>query len=313
MLCARAAMTTSRPAEPLSMQGTGQVIEINSWLDWAYAQPAEQGSLRYGNVRLDIRSWGQIGDPGVVLVHGGSANNHWWDHVAPWLAIGRRVVALDLSGHGESDWRSGSYTLGKWAKEVQAVAATIDTPQTRPVIIGHSLGGLVVLKGIIQDRGLLGGAIALDVRARAFAPEEQAHRNKRASRDRRVFDTKAAAISAFRTLPDAGERQIGSIVRHIANYSVRQIEDGWTWKADPRIFQRDAVTPEDLSTATFPVALVAAERGLLRPSSIAAMLNPLGDRALAMSIPGAGHHLMLDRPVALTACLRHILDRWSVG
>ena len=53
------------------------------------------------------------------------------------------MVAIDLSGHGDSDHRYG-YQLEQWTDEVAAVAAAggIDGP---PVVIGHSLGGFVTI------------------------------------------------------------------------------------------------------------------------------------------------------------------------
>ena len=56
-----------------------------------------------------------------MLVHGGAAHSGWWDHVAPLLTW-HRVVALDLTGHGDSDRRE-VYDMRLWAREVVAVAA----------------------------------------------------------------------------------------------------------------------------------------------------------------------------------------------
>ena len=39
-----------------------------------------------------------------MLCHGGSAHAHWWDYVAPQLVPYGRVIALDLRGHGRSEW-----------------------------------------------------------------------------------------------------------------------------------------------------------------------------------------------------------------
>ena len=59
--------------------------------------------------------WGTAA-PEVVLVHGGGQNAHTWDTVA--LALGRPLVAVDLPGHGHSDWPgdSGSSIRGPWPR-----------------------------------------------------------------------------------------------------------------------------------------------------------------------------------------------------
>src|SRR6059036_43947 len=55
-----------------------------------------------GDRRVSGLVWG-MGDPEVVLLHGGAQNAHTWDTVA--LALRRPLVAVDLPGHGHSGWR----------------------------------------------------------------------------------------------------------------------------------------------------------------------------------------------------------------
>ena len=52
--------------------------------------------------RLSALRWG-TDPPELVLLHGGGQNAHTWDTVA--LALGRPLLAIDLPGHGHSDWR----------------------------------------------------------------------------------------------------------------------------------------------------------------------------------------------------------------
>lgn len=52
--------------------------------------------------RLSALVWGHR-PPELVLLHGGAQNAHTWDSVA--LLLGRPLMAIDLPGHGHSDWR----------------------------------------------------------------------------------------------------------------------------------------------------------------------------------------------------------------
>ncbi len=70
--------------------------------------------------RSAYRVWGQRGKPGIAFVHGSNAHLEWWRFVAPFLADQFRVVALDLSGNGDSGWRD-RYTGRNFADEVWAV------------------------------------------------------------------------------------------------------------------------------------------------------------------------------------------------
>lgn len=79
--------------------------------------------------------------PPLVLVHGITESHHAWDPVVPALTERWQVVALDLRGHGESD-RRDPYDPVTLASDVHAVVAATGVEQ--PLMVGHSLGGVVV-------------------------------------------------------------------------------------------------------------------------------------------------------------------------
>src|SRR3546814_6913575 len=71
-------------------------------------------------------AWGEPGRRGLVFVHGGGANAHWWTHIAATFAGERRVVAVDLSGHGDSSHRE-RYELEQWAREVDRKSTRLNS------------------------------------------------------------------------------------------------------------------------------------------------------------------------------------------
>ena len=86
--------------------------------------------------------------PPLVLVHGlgGSAAN-WWE-LAPLVTARRRLVVPDLPGHGASEPLPVVASLGAFADRVVAVAereGALPAP-----VVGHSLGGLVVLHAALR-------------------------------------------------------------------------------------------------------------------------------------------------------------------
>lgn len=111
-------------------------------------------------VRLAYHMWGE-GDL-VLLLHALGESSASWTEVAPALAAsgqGRRVVALDLRGHGGSD-RTGVYGYDAMAADVTGLWQTLG--DTRVTVVGHSLGGVVayllaasegdrVLRLVIED------------------------------------------------------------------------------------------------------------------------------------------------------------------
>jgi len=79
--------------------------------------------------------------PPLVLVHGITESRHAWDPIVPALNEHWRVVALDLRGHGESG-RQAPYDPVTLASDVNAVVR--DLKLDAPLVVGHSLGGVVV-------------------------------------------------------------------------------------------------------------------------------------------------------------------------
>src|SRR5215208_1527860 len=91
--------------------------------------------------RVSALVWGE-GDPQLVLLHGGAQNAHTWDTVA--LALDRPLVAVDLPGHGHSDWREDHhYSPPTLAADVEVAVRRL-APDAG-LLVGMSLGGLTAL------------------------------------------------------------------------------------------------------------------------------------------------------------------------
>ena len=105
--------------------------------------------------RLKLQFWdyGRDGKPALVLVHGGLDHARSWDWVARVLCEHYHVYALDLRGHGNSAWAPGAaYGL---AEHVLDLSALLDIIHEFPIrLVGHSLGGLIVLQyaGVYPSR-----------------------------------------------------------------------------------------------------------------------------------------------------------------
>ncbi|MFJ6997493.1 alpha/beta fold hydrolase [Streptomyces sp. NPDC003090] len=100
----------------------------------------DRRSVDVGGVRLAFRVSGPPGAQPLVLLHALGEDAADWDGVAPALAASRRVYALDLRGHGRSDW-PGTYTLDLMRADVDRF---LDALGLGPVeLIGHSMGGIV--------------------------------------------------------------------------------------------------------------------------------------------------------------------------
>lgn len=274
-------------------------------------------AVRYGRHQIEVAgtlinylTWGEPGSPGLVFIHGGAAHAHWWSFLAPMFAHHWHVAALDLSGHGDSGRRDG-YSHEQWAAEVMAVAADASFPGP-PVLVGHSLGGMVAIQTAATQGDRLAGAVIVDSPVRRPDPESEEGTRGRAFRSPGTYPDLETAMEHFRLIPP---QPIDNpwIIEHIARHSLVETPDGWTWKFDPRIFVNTrAALRDQLAGVRCRVALLRGEHSVVVPPDTAAyMYELLGRNAPVVSIPEAHHHLIIDQPLAFVASLRTLLHDWE--
>jgi len=105
----------------------------------------EPGVVRDSGLPWATVSWGRPGDPPLLLVHGvTSAAGIFWRIGPAIAAAGRRVVAVDLPGHGETGSWLGRHRFADTSGDLAGFirAAGLDVPDL--VVLGHSWGGMVV-------------------------------------------------------------------------------------------------------------------------------------------------------------------------
>ena len=100
------------------------------------------------------------GYPPLVFVHGAACNRRFWSQQIPRFCADHRVVAVDLRGHGESDAPSERYTVRLFAQDLASTCTQLGIES--PVVIGHSLGGLVALDFASAYPGQVGAAVLID-------------------------------------------------------------------------------------------------------------------------------------------------------
>jgi pimeloyl-ACP methyl ester carboxylesterase len=278
-----------------------------AWFDAALAAVPTRGTVVVDGAQIAFRRWDGPGEHGVVLIHGGAAHSGWWDHIGPLLTPYGRVVALDLSGHGDSDWRP-SYDVDTWAREVLAVSTAAGI-RAHPTIVGHSMGGFIALHAAAAYGDRLTAAVVVDSPLRAATPEDDSTRRQRAGRQSRHYDSREAAVARFRPMPD--QPSLPCVRRHVAAESVKQTAEGWRWKFDRRIFDRPRFTSDHVGAIACSIAVLRGEHGMLGVAESTALSRRLGGRLPIIEIPDAGHHIMLDQPLALAAALRTLAATWT--
>ena len=285
--------------------------EAPNWFTEAIAQEPRHHHVDVQGCPIHYMAWGDMSLPGLVLVHGGAAHAHWWSFLAPMLAQRYAVVALDLSGHGDSGRRE-TYPRRIWADEVMGViqAAKFVSP---PIVVGHSMGGLVsiITASIYGDH--LAGAIIVDAPVRRPDPESDSARRGQAFRRPKTYPDRATAKQHFRLIPPQ-PCENAYILDYIAEHSLHQVEAGVTWKFDPTVFVQASTDSirDYLVSVRCRIALMRGELSLVVPPETGEYMYELLDRnAPLVDIPQAHHHLILDQPLAFIAALRALLSDWE--
>jgi pimeloyl-ACP methyl ester carboxylesterase len=287
-----------------------------AWFDRALAVPSEQGDVEVDGVRIRFETWGEVGLPGLVLIHGSNAHREWWRFVAPFLADQFRVAALDLSGNGDSGWRE-RYTGAHFAAEVWGVCQAARLGP-RPTIIGHSFGGFVALEAAYRHGHESSGVILADFTVRP--PEAYTEWGRRAEREgvqprrgTRVYETFEAALARFRLMPEQPCPRW--MLDHIGAQSLRQVDGGWTWKFDPALFdhlEMGMAQRDKFATLACRSAVILGEHSTDGGALAAPYMREItrGITPIFM-VPGTYHHLMFDEPIAFAMAIKGIALSWQ--
>lgn len=282
-----------------------------SWFTRALQVAPEQRSVDVEGAAISYLYWGDGKKPGLVLVHGGAAHAHWWSFLAPLFMKQYDVAAIDLSGHGDSDRRE-NYPREVWGREVIAVAEAAKFPGP-PVVIGHSMGGLVsiVTASLYGDR--LAGAILVDSPVHKPNPESQEGERGRSFKNPKTYPDFASARKRFRLVPEQ-PCENDFILDYVAQWSLKKVETGVTWKFDRHVFENfsEDNMRDYLASAKCRIAMLRGEFSKVVPVETGEYMYELLDRtAPLVEIPDAYHHLTLDQPLAFVAAARALLADWE--
>lgn len=255
------------------------------------------GPLRYATLdghRIAYVERGSGGTP-LVLIHGWTCDHTFWRDTIPELSKSRRVIALDLPGHGSSDKPQIVYSMDRFARAVNAVieGAGIE----KAVLAGHSMGTAVAL----SVQRLFPEKVAALVIVDGFIPMKPAQPD-----GREVF------LTPFRTDYQATvNRMIDSMFVEGTPAATRDyIRARMT--ATPAHVGRSAmeeitkIDPGALQSIDLPALAVMARRPQ-RDEAYEKFLRSFLPRLTYESWPEAGHFLMMEQPERFNAALTKFL------
>ncbi|MDT5212739.1 MAG: hypothetical protein QOK18_978 [Mycobacterium sp.] len=123
--------------------------------------PAE-GIICSAGLDVHYLEWpGTTVDPALILLHGGGLHAHTFDVVGNLLRDRGRCIALDLRGHGDSEWAPGRYGAEETADDLSATVAQLGLK--RVLVVGHSMGGIGAIAWAARRPPELAGLVIVDV------------------------------------------------------------------------------------------------------------------------------------------------------
>lgn len=273
--------------------------------------------VRANGLEHRVLQWGQGEGAPIVLAHGFLDHAWSWHLVAQHLvAAGRRVIAFDWRGHGETEWigRGGYYHFPDYVLDLHALLPGI--AGTDYALVGHSMGGTACamfagtapagLRSLVLCEGLGPPAVPLEAvadRLTAFVTSVARARAPRTSRAMRDLD------DAARRLRQQHGDLDETLSRFLAEKGTREIEGGLEWRFDPlhRTTSPVPFRPEGLcallARVEVPVLVVTGTRGF-RTEDHAARVAAI-PRAREIVLDDVGHMMHWHAPDRLA---RAILD-----
>jgi esterase len=240
-------------------------------------------------LRFHFLEWGQPDAPPVLLLHGGNQSAHSWDLVSLSLADRFHVFAIDQRGHGDSEWsREIDYSIA--ARAADARAFVEDQGLVDPIIIGHSMGGMVALTMVLAESSRFRRLVLVDT-GPELSPEgtkivHEFVANNVEFDDLEEFLDNVVKYDRFRSREH--------IARTVKYNMLRRADGKYVSKVDRRRVPMPDPTPirlEDLTPLALPVLLIRGEESnVLDPDAAERLVAALPDARL-ITVAKAGHNV----------------------
>lgn len=245
---------------------------------------------------LHFLDWGDGDRPAMLLLHGALLQSHVWDFFCLDMRQHFHIRALDLPGHGNSDWATdGDYSRARVASDV---ASLIEQLELKAVtLVGHSFGGAVAVMVAARLPERIRALVMVDT---TVLPTGRPSVRTRSAGGPQTFASFDEFVQFAARL---GRRGDPSRLVNSLRWNARQLEDGsWTWKYDPAL-RHARLGPADfadvwsaLRAYAGPLLFVrAGEHSHLTDVAVRQLLH-LPNLSM-VTVPDAAHNVMSDNPM----------------
>jgi pimeloyl-ACP methyl ester carboxylesterase len=305
-------MTTSFLASPEYLEHLHDAAAIAGLSLPELIVPAEH-QVVLGRMRFRYLDWGTPGKRTMLFLHGGGLTAHTWDLVCLALRRDYRCLAIDLRGHGDSEWSPEmDYGIDAHRGDVEGLVEHLGLDGF--VLVGMSLGGLTAISYAGRHAARLAALVIVD-----SGPEA------RQEGARRIQEF-VAAPAEFDSIDEVIERALSfnprrdaKLLRRSLQHNLRLMPSGkLTWKHDRRhrarfdaeewARRRQGLWAE-VPKIGCPTLVVRGARSDVFHDEDAEKLAGALPRGQWVRVEDAGHTVQGDNPRGLVAELRRFLER----
>ena len=240
----------------------------------------------------------------LIFIHGTGAHKKWWDPIAPQFLNDSNVIAVDLPGMGDSDFRE-TYSITDFGRCIFEIIEKEKNEMNieNIYIVGHSLGGQVAAYVASENKNLVTSLIMIDTFIRPPDYDPSQHEGGPLRKIKHYAD-KITILERFRLMPKQ-ECNNTWFLRYIAEYSVKETSEGWRWKFDDLMFN----SLERLFGYKFsfkcPALFIYGAESLLMSGNILSNIKTMYSDVMDFEkVNNAAHHVPLDKPLEIVDIIK---------
>ena len=272
-----------------------------TWFKESISIKPSEKSINDKDGKISYSKWVSKNDTTnlLILIHGTGAHKKWWDPIAPQFLNETNVIAVDLPGMGDSDFRN-NYSIKDFGKcifsiiDKEKIAMNIENIY----IVGHSLGGQVAAYVASENKNLVTSLIMIDTFIRPPDYDPSQHEGG-PLRKIKHYPDKITILERFRLMPEQTCHNTW-FLRYIAEYSVKETKDGWRWKFDDLMFNSlERLFGYKFSFDCPTLFIYGAESLLMSGNILPNIKNMYSDVMDFKKVNEAAHHVPLDKPLEI--------------
>jgi len=250
----------------------------------------------------------------LLCVHG------WLDNANSFLPLMPLlpevdILAIDLPGHGYSAHINGSYSVPDMMYWVAAIAKAVGWDEYH--LAGHSLGGCIAPLVAVASPETVQSLILIESSG-SMSEEADAYPDRLKKALKHRMDPEQFTSKTYEEKQQAVEARLRAAKMHaisarlIIDRQVKQVEDGWQWRFDPKLRMATAQYQTEAQVRATLAAIPCTTLSILATEGFLAQRENTHDRLSLItdhkSVTLMGnHHLHMDTPEPVSAAINQFL------